>query len=195
MLYNKGGSDDNNKYKESELHLLNSFKGSISTASETVADSRVNMALKIKFLIDNGYIIYYMDTDCFVLNKPLPDWMVSDKALGKMKLECRVKEGVFLAPKVYAYITESGEEIIKVKGISQNALKHHNIHFEDIAKLLVRDASLELNQDKWFKNVMAGEISILETAYQLKVTSNKRKPVFINNVFSNTVPFNYNELV
>ena len=38
-----------------------------------------------------------MDTDSFVVNKPLPDWMVSKNELGKLKLEHIVKEGVFLA--------------------------------------------------------------------------------------------------
>ena len=41
---------------------------------------------------------------------------------------------------------------------------------------------------------MEGNISIQEVAYQLKVTTNKRKPVYINNIFSNTVPYHYDEI-
>ena len=43
-----------------------------------------------------------MDTDSMVVNKPLPDWMVSKTELGKFKLENIYKKIVFLGPKIWA---------------------------------------------------------------------------------------------
>ena len=88
-----------------------------------------------------------MDTDSMVVNKPLPDWMVSKTELGKFKLEHFIKEGVFLAPKVYALKTSDGEEIIKVKGLAQNTIKN-DLNFDLMKSLLQKDKSLILNQIK-----------------------------------------------
>jgi len=72
------------------------------------------------FLYKNisGVKVYYSDTDSVVTNVPLPDWMVGTE-LGQVKLEYVVKKAVFLAPKVYALVTEDGQEIIKVKGLKR----------------------------------------------------------------------------
>lgn len=59
--------------------------------------------------------LYYSDTDSGAIDAPLPDFMVGP-ALGQFKLEHLISKAVFLAPKVYALITEDGEEVIKVKG-------------------------------------------------------------------------------
>lgn len=53
------------------------------------------MSLIIKYLMENDYKLYYMDTDSIVENKLLPDWMISNNELGKMKLEHIIKKGVF----------------------------------------------------------------------------------------------------
>ena len=52
------------------------------------------------------------------------------KDLGKMKLEAICKEAVFISPKVYGYITDTGKEIIKIKGF-----KDINNIFMDFVKL------------------------------------------------------------
>jgi hypothetical protein len=46
--------------------------------------------------------------------------------------------------------------------------------------------------EKWYKKVIEGEISPVDTAYTLKVTSNKREPVYVNGIFNATKPYNYN---
>jgi len=58
----------------------------------------------------------------------------------------------------------------------------------------VLDSKLEFTQEKWFKKIMEGDITVAEVAYTLKVTSNKRVPIYVDNVFSNTKPFNYDEI-
>lgn len=137
------------------------------------------------------YKLYYSDTDSTVTDRPLPDYMVGDK-LGQMKLEYVIQRAVFLAPKVYGFITTDGEEIIKVKGLSKESLS--GIKIQDLEELLKIDSSKEFTQTKWFKKVIEGEITVNEVAYTLKVTSNKRDPIYIDNIFHNTRPFNYEEL-
>lgn len=56
---------------------------------------------------------YYTDTDSAVLGSPLPDDEVSPIELGKLKLEYRVLEGYFLAPKTYHLQTSKNENLIK----------------------------------------------------------------------------------
>ncbi|KAL3613004.1 hypothetical protein CASFOL_009520 [Castilleja foliolosa] len=59
---------------------------------------------------------YYTDTDSVILGNPLPDDLISSIELGKFKLECNVKKGIFLAPKSYMLETEDDRKIIRHKG-------------------------------------------------------------------------------
>ena len=75
------------------------------------------------FLKNNPeYKLYYSDTDSAFINKPLPDHLIGS-ALGQFKLESQISKAIFLAPKVYALITDEGQEIIKVKGLIKNNIK------------------------------------------------------------------------
>lgn len=95
-----------NKQKYSNnMNILNSYNGCIAHASAIAAGARVEMSLAIKYLIENDYTIYYMDTDSLFVNKPLPEFMISNSQLGLFKLENIYKKAIFLAPKVYAGIT------------------------------------------------------------------------------------------
>lgn len=58
---------------------------------------------------------YYCDTDCVVTRHRLP---VSNE-LGKLKLEKKIKEGIFLAPKMYKTIETDGTITIRAKGFSR----------------------------------------------------------------------------
>lgn len=66
--------------------------------------------------------VYYTDTDSIITNKPLKNSLVGN-LLGQFKLEYVIDKAVFLAPKVYGLITESGEQIIKIKGLTKDAVK------------------------------------------------------------------------
>ncbi|XP_075515543.1 DNA polymerase-like [Primulina tabacum] len=59
---------------------------------------------------------YYTDTDSIVLGSPLSDNLISSLELGKFKLECNVRKGIFLAPKSYMLEIEEDRHIIKHKG-------------------------------------------------------------------------------
>jgi hypothetical protein len=65
----------------------------------------------------------------------------------------------------------------------------------DLEQLLIKDSSRLFTQDKWFKHITKGEISIHDIIYTLKVTSNKRKHIYVNEIFNNTQPYKYDEII
>ena len=178
----------NYSYNEEE-DIFHGLDVNIAIASAITGGARIWMSV---FKNNSNFNLYYSDTDNVVTDKPLPSFMVGS-GLGQMKLEYVISKAVFLAPKVYALITVDGNEVIKIKGFSKDLIS--GIHFPDIEKLLVKDSTKEFTQEKWFKKVIEGEISVQEVAYTLKVTSNKRNPIYNGDVFENTKPFNYDELI
>lgn len=75
---------------------------SISTGAAILSYARVYMAKAMLYVIQNGGTIYYTDTDSLVIDIKLPLSMTDPKKLGLFKLEVLVKQGYFLADKVYA---------------------------------------------------------------------------------------------
>src|SRR6202034_593024 len=99
------------EYNENE-DMFHGVDINVSIASAITAGGRMWMST----LKNNpNFKLYYSDTDSAAIDRPLPSYMVGE-ALGQFKLEYVVKRAVFLAPKVYALITDSGEEIVKIKG-------------------------------------------------------------------------------
>lgn len=178
----------NYKYNEDD-DLYHGLEVNIAVASSITAGARMWMS----FLKNNPkFNLYYSDTDSAIIDKPLPDFMVGGE-LGQFKLEHTIDRAVFLAPKVYGLVTVEGEEVIKVKGVTKEQLS--DIHIQDLENLLIKDSTREFNQSKWFKKVIEGEIAIEDVAYTLKVTSNKRQSVYVNNIFNSTKPFNYDDIL
>lgn len=100
--------------------------------------------------------------------------IVSNTGLGKLKLEGIYKQAIFLAPKCYVLKDLNGKITYKVKGL----MKSVNISFKDFEALLTKDVKLLKNQDKWFKSLSEGTISVLEQSYTLQQTDNKRELIF-----------------
>lgn len=197
-VYNKVNIDDyvvtlrdgllSLKYNDEE-EMYHGLDINIAIASAITGGARRGMSV----LKNNPlFKLFYSDTDSVVVDRPLPSFMVGN-GLGQFKLEHVIERAVFLAPKVYGLLTQEGNEIIKVKGLNQDLIS--DIHIQDLEALLYKDSSKEFSQDKWFKKVIEGEITVSEIAYTLKVTSNKRQAIYINNVFSNTKPYNYDEII
>jgi Leucine-rich repeat (LRR) protein len=73
-------------------------------------------------------------------------------------------------------------------------LKHEvNLTLNDFEQLLYKESFIKKFQNKWVRNLDKGYIEIKESLYTLKVTSNKRKLIYCNNKFINTIPFIINE--
>jgi hypothetical protein len=161
----------------------------VSIASAITAYARIHMS---QFKNNPDFKLYYTDTDSIIINKPLPKDMIGNK-LGQMKLENVITKAVFIAPKVYSLINENGKVIIKAKGLKTEVID--NLNFNDFENLLIKDSSREFNQEKWHKHLLEGSITTNDVLYTLKSTSSKRESVYINNVYSNTKPFHYNEII
>ena len=147
----------------SEIHNVN-----IAVASAITAYSRIHMS---QFKNNKDYNLYYSDTDSIYIDKPLENSFISDKILGKLKLEYICKDAVFIAPKVYGLLTDK-DSIIKIKGLSLEAI--NKISIKNLKDLLIKDSNLESKQNKWFKSLSNGNINVKEQIYTLKVTGNKR---------------------
>lgn len=82
--------------------------------------------------------VYYYDTDSIITDKPLDTSWVDNNKMGSYKLVAYIKEGYFLAPKIYGYIDSNNEFTIRFKGLKkENKLKftiqdmrniYNNIH-------------------------------------------------------------------
>lgn len=166
---------NNIKYEDDE-DMYHGLDVNIAIASAITGGARMWMSL-IKNNPD--FNLFYSDTDSAVIDAPLPGFMVGS-ALGQFKLEYVTKKAVFIAPKVYALITEEDSEIVKVKGLTANTVS--TLNFDNIESLLHKDSTRELSQSKYLKKVIEGDISITDVAYSLKVTSNKRELIYENDV-------------
>jgi len=174
-------SDDKNQqtmlYGNLETHNTN-----VAIASAITGYARVHMS---QFKNNPDFILYYTDTDSAYISKPLPKDLVNSKVLGLMKLENVLDKAIFLAPKVYYLITETGKHIYKVKGLSHKV----ELNYNDFQSLLQKQSFLAKIQTKWRKNLSAGNISVLNEVYTLQVTSNKRKLIYENGLLVGTVPY------
>jgi DNA polymerase elongation subunit (family B) len=114
---------------------------SIAIAAAITAYARIHMSqFKNNPLIN----LYYSDTDSIYVDKPLPEYMIESKVLGKLNLEYICKNAIFLSPKVYYLETIDGKVIYKVKG-----LKHEvELTLTDFKSLLYKDSFIEKSQKK-----------------------------------------------
>lgn len=93
--------------------------------------------------------VYYCDTDGFAVPES-SRFELSDE-LGGLKLEKHVFEGVFAAPKLYAFTEDGSSWTVKGKGFSRvssvedGKRKSHRLRYDDFCKLLGQK-ELELEQ-------------------------------------------------
>jgi len=166
---------------EREVHNVN-----IAIASAVTAYARIHMSqFKNNNLLPR---LFYSDTDSLYFDGPLPHHFISSTELGKLKLEGVYDKAIFLAPKVYALKNSDGE-IIKIKGLTKEAISSNNITLGTLEKLLIEDSFEEIKQDKWFRHLDKGNISILEQIYTLKANNNKRKLAYNDDyILVGTIP-------
>src|SRR5258708_7146725 len=101
--------------------------------------------LILKIFKNNGKInIYYTDTDSIYTDSEIEDFLIDNKILGKLKLENVCTKAIFLAPKLYCLLTESGDFIHKVKGLARDV----SLELKDFQKLLIKNVFIEKMQTK-----------------------------------------------
>jgi len=165
---------DENIYLDNKRATNNSIPISMAVT----AWARIHMT---QFKNNADYELFYTDTDSIDINKPLPTSHVGKK-LGQMKLEHIFDKAIFLAPKVYGGITPN-YEYIRIKGLK------NPITYQELEPLLFKNKYFKINQEKWYKDISKGNITIKNEVYTLMITDNKRKLIFDNNnKFINTTP-------
>jgi hypothetical protein len=169
--------------KDYEIELKKkSLNISVPIAAAVTASARIHMS---QFKTMEGFTLFYTDTDSIDINKPLPSQFIG-KELGKMKLEHIFNEAIFLAPKVYGGITEN-YEYVRIKGLK------NPISFNELKPLLIKEQSISIKQEKWYRNISKGNIQIKQEVYTLINNNLKRKLIFENNKFVDTAPICLNE--
>lgn len=93
---------------------------SIAISAAITSYGRIDISKRKNYILDNGGD--YSDTDSLVTNLALDEKMVSSSELGKLKLEHRVKEGIFITGKTYFLKTTDNKTVIKAKGVNKNKL-------------------------------------------------------------------------
>ncbi|GJW59504.1 DNA polymerase-like protein [Tanacetum coccineum] len=135
---------------------------------------------------------YYTDTDSVVLSKPLPEEMISSSILGLFKLEDKIAQGYFLAPKTYYYKSEKGKEIIKYKGLPKNEItpEWFRLQYADPARKL--QVEVEANfRIEWSKlNIFKKDILVQVGLNQ----GTKRIPLYRGGVWADTEPIDVKDL-
>jgi hypothetical protein len=134
--------------------------------------------------------LYYEDTDCVVLNKPLPDNMVGNE-LGKIKLEFIYKEAVFLTSKVYSgkfdVLDENGVITEKTNTKAKGLTSH--VSFDDLKMLLNENEVIKIVNPKIIRDEISGKIILLRDIFTLSATRNKNNLVYEKGILTGSIPF------
>lgn len=158
---------------------------SISISVAITAYGRIVMFSTIYRLLDLGYKIYYMDTDCLITDKPIPEDLVGIE-IGKFKLEKEIKEGIYSGPKLYYNLLfkpnkDNDIEEIKSKGLGTKVNILNRNHFN----LLLKGSNVTVTKEKWYRFQQKGFVKANDTDINISPILLKRITVDNNN----TIPF------
>lgn len=157
---------------------------SIVISAAVTAYARIHIS-KIKlYILSKGGEIYYSDTDSIVTNLELPDSMVNEKELGKLKLENMINKGIFITNKTYGFINNKGEFINKAKGINNKSLTYTD--YESLLNNVNVKASKTTSTINWAQ----GEVKITDKD-DINISSSsytKRVKILKNGLWVNTRP-------
>nr|AGJ98066.1 truncated plasmid-related DNA polymerase [Glomus sp. DAOM 240422] len=135
----------------------------VAIASAVTAYSRMLINQAKLAALELGLEIYYSDTDSLVTNGPLPPEMINSTILGKLKLEHKIKEGIFVMPKVYYLETSEGKIVTKTKGLPGKLNK------EQYLQLLEGQNLNDLLITKWQRSLKDSKVQILRNEIE-KIT-------------------------
>lgn len=135
---------------------------------------------------------YYTDTDSVVLGKPLPEELVSSSILGMFKLEDRISQGYFLAPKSYWYKNEKGKDILKYKGAAKNKITPEWFQSQYADPARKQQVQVEANfRIDWSTLDIYKKDKLIQVGINL---DSKRIPVFHGELWVDTEPIDVQDL-
>lgn len=125
---------------------------------------------------------YYTDTDSAVLKHPLDPKYVGDE-LGQFKLVAKIKRAYFISPKLYCLILESGETIIKSKGVDSKHLTE-----QDFIEML-HGCNKSISINRFVKDLKKSVVHYEKSTYLITPQILKRNVVYKDGLIVNTKPF------
>jgi hypothetical protein len=151
---------------------------SVAIAAATTAWGRIIMN-PLKCIPDNKF--YYGDTDSAILEKPLPDEMVGNN-IGQFKLEYPlIKEGIFIAPKLYYLLLEDGSVIVKNKGYSGK------LTYDEFTRLY-HGGNIPTVSQRFKPDLKLGTVVIHDQEMNISGAFNKRNKLYSLGNWVNTSP-------
>jgi len=122
--------------------------------------------------LKQGLNLYYSDTDSLVVDGLMPDHLVDKAELGKLKLEHRISEGYFVAPKIYWFLdADTGQPITACKGYPGDLRK------EEIMALY-NGNTIHLKVERWLRSLKDQTVSIEKYRdYAIHPLFNKRDKI------------------
>ncbi len=141
---------DNNDLRETfkidedqtQYSISNEKGKSFSNVAIAAAITSYSRIHKDKFKRLKKNPIYYSETDSVFLKEPQDDKYISNK-IGAFKQESLIEKAVFVSPKTYAYITQDGKSVVKVKGFNSD-----QISYGELESLLIKDKVITKEESK-----------------------------------------------
>lgn len=127
---------------------------------------------------------YYCDTDGFACS--LDSIFETGDKLGDLKLEKVIREGLFLAPKLYTMLTSEGKRIVKGKGFSK-------MTYQDFLRLEEGDNVEIERMVRIRENLRAGRSEPMEKVYEKRFRGSVRPKRFFESDGSSR-PWHVDEL-
>jgi len=158
----------------SQLHETNvPIAAAITAHSRIIINSYKMQALKL------GIDVIYSDTDSLVVNKKVPDSWLDSTEFGKFKLEHIIKEGFFIAPKLY-YLDAIDPNTGKSYSVSKSRGYNGSLNLDQI-KLLYEGKSISLSTTKWYRSWNDHGVHFnMDSPLEITGSFNKRSKVFEN---------------
>ncbi|PKY60857.1 DNA polymerase B 2 [Rhizophagus irregularis] len=143
----------------------------VAIAAAVTAHSRMIINEFKLLALSRGLELFYSDTDSLVLNGALPEEYLDSAILGKLKLEHKIREGIFVMPKVYYLETEEGI-VTKCKGFPGKLNKAQYLE-------LLEGKTQHLEVTKWSRSLKDSYVKIQRNQpYDLTFSFNKRARIF-----------------
>lgn len=156
---------------------------SITTAAAITAYARIHINTIKLWILSNGGILYYSDTDSIVTNLNLPSEMLGNE-LGLLKLEYKIKKAYFITSKTYMMELYNGDLIKKAKGVyaeNLNKSDYENLYYKNIdVKAIKGDTYVDFEQGT--VNIKDKEVMLHYNAYT------KRQKILNEGVWVDTKP-------
>lgn len=149
----------------------------VHIASAVASYARIELINHMNEHLKNGGKIYYYDTDSIHTDISLKENLINSKEIGKFKLECKIKEGYYLSPKIYGIKTDKGDEILKFKGIPKKEIER--LSFEWYRDQYMNNKTYEIEIEKpVLKRLKELKVIKIDSKYRTEFKTKKYKKIY-----------------